>query len=189
MRADYWIGPAGSALDGCGPVPPIGSRAGSWTLRRLLASRRGRAPDGVTGPDGSDVTAPVHHRPGALAAVFAGGLAGTPARYALSLALPSRPGHWPSGTFVTNLVGAFALGVLLQALARAGDDVGRRRLLRLGLGTGFLGAFTTYSALAVETDLLVRDGRPGLAAAYALASVTGGLLLAAAGLAAGARRA
>ena len=132
----------------------------------------------------------MHRRPVALAAVFVGGLAGTPARYALSLALPGRPGHWPTGTFVANLAGAFALGVLLEGLARRGDDTGRRRLLRLGLGTGFLGAFTTYSSLAVETDLLLRDGRPGLAGGYALASVTGGLLLAAAGLvAAGARRA
>ena len=51
-----------------------------------------------------------------------------------------------------------------------------------------LGAFTTYSALAVETDLLVREGRPLLAAAYALASVVGGLTLSAVGIALAARR-
>ena len=123
-----------------------------------------------------------------MLAVLAGGLLGTPARYGLGQALPGRSGSWPVGTLVVNLVGAFLLGLLLEGLARRGDDTGRRRLLRLGLGTGFLGAFTTYSALAVETDLLVRDGRPGLAAAYALISVLAGLALAAAGVAAAAAR-
>lgn len=130
---------------------------------------------------------PAHRQPRLLLAVLVGGLLGTPARYAVAEALPSRPGQWPTGTFVVNLVGAFLLGLLLEALARAGDDTGRRRLLRLGLGTGFLGAFTTYSALVVETDLLVRASRPGLAAAYALISVLAGLALAAAGVAVAAR--
>jgi CrcB protein len=120
--------------------------------------------------------------------VLAGGAVGTPARYALSTAFPTRTGGWPTGTFLANLVGAFLLGVLLEGLARRGDDSGRRRVLRLGLGTGFLGAFTTYSALAVETDLLVRASRPGLALTYALLTVGGGLLLSTAGIAAAAYR-
>lgn len=126
---------------------------------------------------------PAHLSPGLLLAVLAGGLLGTPARYGLSVALPTRTGQWPAGTFLVNLLGAFLLGALLEALARAGDDTGLRRLVRLGLGTGFLGAFTTYSALAVETDLLVRAHRPGLAATYATATVVGGLLLTVAGIA------
>ena len=130
---------------------------------------------------------PLHRQPRLLLAVLVGGLLGTPARYAVVEALPTRTGGWPTGTLLVNLAGAFLLGVLLERLVRAGDDTGRRLLLRLGLGTGFLGAFTTYSALAVETDLLVRADRPGLACAYAVVSVLGGLVLAAAGTALGAR--
>jgi CrcB protein len=129
---------------------------------------------------------PLHRQPRLVLAVLAGGLVGTPARYGLSVLLPTPERGWPAGTFVANLLGAFLLGVLLEALARQGSDTGRRRLLRLGLGTGFLGAFTTYSALAVEVDLLVRAGRPGLGAAYALVSVLAGLLLSLAGIAAAA---
>ena len=44
------------------------------------------------------------------------------------------------------------------------------------IGTGFLGAFTTYSALAVETSLLVRDGYAPVALGYAAGSVVVGLL-------------
>ena len=123
---------------------------------------------------------PLPRRPDALGAVLVGGVLGTLARHGLSLALPGGP--WPAGTFAADLLGALLLGALLAGLARAGDDTGRRRLLRLGAGTGFLGAFTTYSALAVETDLLLRDGRPLLAAAYAGATVLGGLLLSATGI-------
>jgi len=125
---------------------------------------------------------PAHLQPRLLLVVFAGGVLGTPARYAVSLALPTGAGGWPTGTLVVNLLGALLLGALLEGLSRRGADGGRRRLLRLGLGTGFLGAFTTYSALAVESDLLVRAGRPGLAAAYALVTALAGLLLSAAGI-------
>lgn len=126
----------------------------------------------------------LHRRPSVLLAVLAGGLLGTLARYGLALALPAD--GWPLGTFSANLLGAFALGVLLERLAGDGSD--RGGLLRLVLGTGFLGAFTTYSALAVETDLLVRDGRPLLAAGYALSTVVAGVLLSTLGAVVAARR-
>ena len=129
---------------------------------------------------------PAHRRPAALLAVLVGGVLGTLARHGVALALPERP--WPAGTLTANLVGALLLGALLEGLSRAGEDTGGRRLLRLGVGTGFLGAFTTYSALAVEADLLVRDGRPLLAAAYAGTTVVAGLALTALGVALTARR-
>jgi len=134
-----------------------------------------------TGPRSPADAAP-HTEPLLLAAVFAGGLVGTPVRYAVGLALPARAGGWPTGTFLVNLVGAFLLGLLVEELARRGPDRGRRRVLRLGLGAGLLGAFTTYSTLAVETDLLVRDHRAALAATYALSTVLAGLVLAATGI-------
>lgn len=149
-------------------------------------SERGRAAPLPVDPD--VLARPVHLRPAYLLTVLAGGLLGTPARYGVAQLWPARTGGWPTGTFVANLVGAFLLGALLEVLARHGDDTGRRRLLRLGLGTGFLGSFTTYSALAVESDLLVRAHRPGLAVTYGLATVVAGLALSAAGIAVAGRR-
>ncbi|TFD70476.1 CrcB family protein [Cryobacterium sp. Hb1] len=66
---------------------------------------------------------------------------------------------------------ALLLGVLLEALARRGTNAGRRRTARLLLGTGLLGGFTTYSALATDSVLLLQDGATGVAIAYGLGSV------------------
>jgi CrcB protein len=112
--------------------------------------------------------------------VVAGGAAGSLARYGIGEWL--NPGHeLPAGTLLVNVTGAFALGALLTVLARRGDDSGARREARLLLGTGVLGGYTTYSALAVETDALLREGHVALGVAYALGSVVAGLLAAAAG--------
>ena len=119
---------------------------------------------------------PAHRNPRRIGLVLLGGLLGTPARYAVTLGVPTRSGHWPTATFVVNLVGAFALGFLVAAL---GDDPARR--LRLLIGTGFLGAFTTYSTLALDTDLLLRDHHSGLALGYALATLALGLCATVAG--------
>ncbi len=129
---------------------------------------------------------PVRRDPALLLLVLLGGAAGSLLRYAVGLALPAT--RLPVATLTVDLTGALALGLLLGVLGR-GPDAGRRRALRLGLGSGLLGAFTTYSALATETVLLARDGSPGLAAAYAGGSAVLGVLAAALGLAlAGERR-
>ena len=57
----------------------------------------------------------------------------------------------------------------LQLVARSG------RYLRPFVATGFIGAYTTYSTFAVETDLLIKNGHPALGLAYALASLGAGL--------------
>jgi CrcB protein len=92
---------------------------------------------------------------------------------------------WPWATFLINLSGAFVLGLLLEALARSGPDVGRRRWVRLVAGTGFCGAFTTYSTFALETVELVRDGAPTTALTYAAVGVVAGLICAWAGIVTG----
>ncbi|MEP6651384.1 MAG: CrcB family protein [Lapillicoccus sp.] len=118
---------------------------------------------------------PPHFTWAGVGLVFAGGVVGTAARYAVGeLVTPS--GVRPAATFCVNVVGAFALGALLEALGRRGPDVGVRQRLRLLLGTGFLGAFTTYSTLAVDTDLLFREGYAWVAAGYAVATVVVGFL-------------
>jgi CrcB protein len=118
-------------------------------------------------------------RPGVLAAVAAGGALGAPARYGIALAITVTPGTFPWGTFWINVSGSFAIGLLLAVLlARFPAD----RYLRPFLATGFLGAYTTYSTFAVETDLLLRNGHVGVALAYAGASLGTALAAAAAGL-------
>ncbi len=131
-------------------------------------------------PDRGNQPAPervTHLRPLLILLVVIGGALGTAARHAVAEALPTAPGSWPIATLSVNLTGAFVLGVLLEALARRGPDIGRRRELRLFAGTGFCGGFTTYSAFALELDLLLRDRAPAIATGYAAVSVFGGILL------------
>lgn len=80
------------------------------------------------------------------ALVFAGGAAGTALR-ALALA-PEGATAEPVVVAVINVVGAFALGLLNGALARRAETA-RVRRVRLLVGTGLLGGFTTYSTFAV----------------------------------------
>ncbi|SNS80269.1 fluoride efflux transporter CrcB [Rhodococcoides kyotonense] len=131
---------------------------------------------------------PLHLQPVALILVFVGGVVGTLARYAIETAIPHRSPDWPIATFAINIVGAFVLGLLLEALARRGPDVGARQRLRLLAGTGFCGAFTTYSTLALEAVLLTRDGHSVTALAYGASSVIVGVLAAWAGIVVAARR-
>ena len=88
--------------------------------------------------------------------VLVGGGLGTSARAALEHALAA-PTGWPWVTFTINVVGSFALGLLLGALAGRGADEGWRRAVRLGCGTGALGGFTTYSTFVLEVHRLADD--------------------------------
>jgi len=116
---------------------------------------------------------PIHLRPSYLALVFVGGTVGTASREALSLAFPPVNGV-PYAIFGINVLGALLLGILLEALARRGEDHGRRRTVRLLLGTGFMGGFTTYSALAADSAALIGEGALGSGIGYALVTVIAG---------------
>ncbi|MEV3966066.1 CrcB family protein [Nocardia sp. NPDC050193] len=130
---------------------------------------------------------PLHLRVGAVALVGIGGLFGAPLRYQLGVWFPHAAGGWPVTTLAINIAGAFALGWLLEGLTRLGPDHGWRQRARLGVGTGFLGAFTTYSTLAVDTDLLLRGQHWSSAATYAVGTVLAGLVATTVGISAGAR--
>ena len=133
-------------------------------------------------------SAPLHLRPGALALVFLGGSAGTSARVLLTDAMPL-VGGVPAVTVGINVIGAFFLGLLLEALIRRGPDTRAPRSLRLLLGTGFLGGFTTYSALALDVAEVGLAGGPVLGLAVAVGSAALGFLAALLGFAvAGNRR-
>ncbi|POH63488.1 MULTISPECIES: fluoride efflux transporter FluC [Cryobacterium] len=124
---------------------------------------------------------PVHLRWPHLALVFAGGTVGTALRELLAISVPPVAGVAVVIVGI-NIVGAFVLGLLLETLARRGPDEGRRRQLRLLLGTGVLGGFTTYSALATDTGLLLADSRLGAALLYALGTVLIGAVASWAGI-------
>lgn len=127
---------------------------------------------------------PVHLRAGYVGLVFLGGALGTAVRYALSLVIPGWNGL-PVPTFAINVSGAFLLGLLLVALSHHGPDHGVRRALRLFVGTGFLGGYTTYSAFALDADGLIASADVGAAALYAVATVVVGAVATFGGIALG----
>jgi CrcB protein len=110
--------------------------------------------------------------PRELAAIFAGGAAGTLLRALTSEALPASPGAWPWATLVVNLVAAFALGYAATRLLERLPPSSYRRPF---LGTGLCGGLSTFSTVNVELVHLVRDGAWLVAVEYAGASVVGGL--------------
>jgi fluoride exporter len=111
--------------------------------------------------------------------VMAGGAAGAALRYSLSRMLPVQPAGWPWPTFVANVAGGLAMGVLASWLLRQGDGGEPVRLL---LGVGVLGGFTTFSAFSLEMAMMIERGQTMLAASYALASVLLALVALFAGL-------
>jgi len=127
------------------------------------------------------VSRPAHRDATLLALVWAGGTIGTLIRYLVETAIPPASGGFPWATFMINVTGSFALGLLLEFLARRGPDSGRRRRIRLAVGTGVLGGYTTYSTFAVEVTQLTQGASHLVGPVYALASVVLGPLAAAAG--------
>lgn len=100
------------------------------------------------------------------------GALGGMCRYAFNLWLSG--GSFPYATLAVNLIGCFLLAFLMQFLA----EKSRISLVILnGIGTGFIGAFTTFSAFSVDTIQLLQKGQFLLAMSYVLASLIGGLLM------------
>jgi fluoride exporter len=100
--------------------------------------------------------------------VMSGGAIGAGLRYGLSRGLPVSPGGWPWPTFAANVLGGLAMGVLAAWVLR-GDNSAES--LRLFVGVGVLGGFTTFSAFSLEMAEMIGRGQTGLAAGYAFASV------------------
>jgi fluoride exporter len=93
--------------------------------------------------------------------------------------LALRWGVWPAGTLAVNLAGSLAVGLLAGA---AGDDLQSASTLAMVTVVGGLGAFTTFSALALEVGVLVERRQWFLATAYAAGTLVGGVALAWLGL-------
>lgn len=103
-----------------------------------------------------------------------GGFLGAVARYKLGTAVMHATGivRFPIGTFIVNVFGCLAIGLLAGVVARhhvLGVEA------RLFLFTGVLGGFTTFSAFGLETVELLRRGELAIASLYAGGSVVAGL--------------
>lgn len=119
-----------------------------------------------------------------IGALLAGGTAGVLARWALSAGLFRLLGGWlPWGTLAVNLGGCLLIGFIDAASAKRGFGGTHGRML---LMTGFCGAFTTFSALILELDALLRAA-PLRGGGYVLLSVAAGLALFRAGAVLGGR--
>lgn len=114
-----------------------------------------------------------------LAAVSAGGVLGSLARYALTLAIPRSPRGFPWATFTVNVSGALLIGLLMALLTSTWRA---HRLVRPFLGIGVLGGFTTFSSYIVDIQrMLAADGHV-IAFAYLAGTPVTALLAAAAGV-------
>jgi CrcB protein len=116
-----------------------------------------------------------------LTVVFVGGIVGGLARYGMTKAWPTPDAGFPWATFVVNTLGAFGLALLVALIA---DVLASRRLLRPAVGTGFFGAFTTFSSVVTTSDHLMAHGHAQTGWIYlagstvaALGAVSFGLLL------------
>jgi fluoride exporter len=111
--------------------------------------------------------------------VMAAAAVGAPLRYIVDQAVQHRrEGAFPLGTFVINITGSLLLG-LLTGLAR---HHGLSATTLTVLGTGLLGAYTTFSTFSYETVRLLEDGALYEATLNIAASLAVGLAVAAAGL-------
>ncbi|MCB0376153.1 MAG: fluoride efflux transporter CrcB [Sinomicrobium sp.] len=108
-----------------------------------------------------------------MAVIAIGGALGAMTRYGTYLmAEKLLPAPFLWGTFTVNLAGSFLIGVLWYFI----ESMTMAQNLRLFLAAGFLGSFTTFSAMSFETASLLRDGRIAAAALYIGASFTLGIL-------------
>ena len=107
--------------------------------------------------------------------VMLGGAIGAGFRYHLSrVALEQMGAAFPWGTWIANLLGGLLMGLLAGIALRVGpvDDP-----LLLFLGVGMLGGFTTFSAFSLEAAQMIQRGELIVAAAYAVSSVAGSVML------------
>jgi fluoride exporter len=110
--------------------------------------------------------------------VALGGALGSMARLAMSLLLARVIIIVPLGTFASNLIGCFVMGLVVQLLASPGwfsqsEFIAQQN--RLFFAVGFCGGFTTLSALVVEMSTLLQRGEVVSAFAYMCTTMIGGL--------------
>lgn len=114
---------------------------------------------------------PTQVHAGVLVAIALGGAAGALARFGLDRFVQSSlASTFPYGTLTVNLAGCFAIGFCFVAL-RSSDPV-----VRMGVTTGLLGGFTTFSTFSLDAIHLLENRSYGSAVAYVALSVAVGLV-------------
>lgn len=106
-----------------------------------------------------------------LAAIFAGGAVGAIARVVIARHVGTGAPSWPWSTFAINVSGTFLLGYFATRLQ---ERLPLSRYRRPLLGTGFCGAYTTFSTFQVELLKMIEAGRLPLALLYAGSSIAAG---------------
>ncbi|SMH49249.1 fluoride efflux transporter CrcB [Mesorhizobium australicum] len=115
-----------------------------------------------------------------LLLVAAGGAIGSSLRHLVNVAsLRWFGAGFPWGTLLVNLAGCFAMGVLIELIAR---KFGATQDVRLFVATGVLGGFTTFSAFSLDAAVLWERGAHSLAALYVGVTLAGTLAAIFAGL-------
>ncbi len=111
---------------------------------------------------------------------MAGGAIGAAARHLVGrFTLAWFGPNYPFGTLAVNLLGGLAMGLLFGLLARIGEG---SEQVRLFVGVGVLGGFTTFSAFSLDTMLMLERGEMVPALGYVVLSVAGSIATLALGL-------
>ncbi len=105
-----------------------------------------------------------------------GGALGAMLRFGAQSAIGSLPNGFPASTFLVNLVGSIAMGVLVGILAKTTPQF--QNEIRLFVAVGIFGGFTTFSSFSLDAITLIERGDVLLAAIY----IVGSVLLSIAGL-------
>ena len=104
-----------------------------------------------------------------LIAIAVGGALGALSRYSLGLWITNKWNHgFPLHTFIINITGAFLLGFINIFLL---ERYAINPIWRIGIGVGFLGAFTTFSTFGYEAITLIQEGNIYTALLYTLLSI------------------
>lgn len=101
-------------------------------------------------------------------------MVGTCLRYGMQLMLPASGVDFPVGVLLINWVGCLFLGWFFTVTLRSWQISPR---LRLAIGTGLTGGFTTFSTFTVDSVRLWSHGQAGASILYILASIIGGPFL------------
>ena len=102
--------------------------------------------------------------------VGAGGMVGSVLRYGCYLLIRST--SFPLATFIVNIIGSFAIGLIAGYAGRMQEP----QQMQLLLATGLCGGFTTFSAFSADNLRLLNEGKIAMALGYATLSVVLGVL-------------
>lgn len=104
-----------------------------------------------------------------LIVIAVGGALGALSRYSLGVWISNKWNQgFPLHTFIINIAGAFLLGFINIILV---ERYALNPIWRLGIGVGFLGAFTTFSTFGFEVVTLIQEGSIFTAMLYTVLSV------------------